>query len=157
MEDKLWYHDDVDLVKAIQGPNWKEIWDYVVLNKQLLNYLRETGQRENLRKTIQYGYGELNFFKNYLEGIADESNAYAAFLLGSLFGTLEFLDRITYREDMKEFKEKNAIEEFRAETAAAMKEMGATDEQVAMIFDEAITDTIERNGTPKELALSLLQ
>ena len=49
------------------------------------------------------------------------------------------------------------IRSFRAQVEECMKKMGATETDLNFLHDEAICNTIKRNGKPEDLAWALLQ
>ena len=49
------------------------------------------------------------------------------------------------------------ISSFRVQVEAAMVKMGATKNELSLLHDEAIQNTIRRNGKPEDLAWALLQ
>lgn len=49
------------------------------------------------------------------------------------------------------------IDSFRVEVEKEMLKMGATSEELKLLHDEAIQNTIIRNGKPEDLAWALLQ
>ncbi len=99
MENKIWYHDELDLTNAVEESKSQAIKEYAALNKQLIIYFWETKQMSELRKSIQYGSAELNYFKNWLSDSSSEERLYLVYILGNLSGILESIDRNLYQDD----------------------------------------------------------
>lgn len=102
MDNKIWYHDELDLTKAIEEKDCKAIQEYVTQNKQLIMHLWETGQMPQLKRTLQYGSAELNYLHNWLKKNLPENQLYILFLVGTLAGTVECADRSIYEQDHTE-------------------------------------------------------
>ena len=49
------------------------------------------------------------------------------------------------------------IRSFRAQVEECMRKLGATETDLSFLHDEAICNTIRRNGKPEDLAWALLQ
>lgn len=102
MDNRIWYHDELDLAKAIEEKDCKAIQEYVTQNKQLIMYLWETEQMPQLKRTLQYGSAELNYLHNWLKKTLPENQLYILYLVGTLAGTVECVDKKTYLQDYAE-------------------------------------------------------
>jgi len=99
MENRIWYQSDDDITSLFNNKDFEALQSYVTLNKRLLIHLWETEQIDELQKSLRFGTDEMNYLENWLKSLPKENDYYLIFLLGSLSGILELMDRILYQHD----------------------------------------------------------
>ena len=95
-ERPIWLNSDFNLEKEFNEESFEKLIEYSKNNELNLMSIWLNGTQRDTRRTLQLGTALLNYFEHT---ISEDSKSLAVFKLGSLFGHLECLNRISYETD----------------------------------------------------------